>query len=814
MTNSARPFPSSWDGQALYFSTPVTTSRWQARQLVTRTDASGAIDAKFALRLSKAASPDMPIRQPDGKYLVSGFFDYVDGVAFTPRRPNFVRLNRDGTLDSSFHAPESTGEDSAIIAVRPVGLQPSGRILASMPFPRRLNADGSLDESFPALTTGVALDGQGYLYTRGPSGPVQRLTPDGAPDPTSAFPAITTNGAYTVTRDGGLVVDTIERTGRKLTWLRRDGSVSGEATYSYSRPGVTTTVLPDASVVVIGDLTTAVINTLAARIYHFDSTGSQLLIADVANDVMTIAGVVHDILVSRGGGQAAVGLANLNAGGRALIVDHEVLALPARADSRQPDAYPMALFRPKSAQEPMTSLAPVIFAPPTSRSIVPGSSTSLMVNAYGAYPRTYQWFKDGVALSEPREVLATSDVLSLPRVQAGDEGSYTVRIVNQYGAMTSQPARVTVLAPPAIALMGPTSLVVAPGQTVALTVRTTGDNLRYFYQKDGLTYADPTLPAFPGFFVPGGTHSVLLQNVTPADAGVYRITVNNGSIGVVSDNITLAVSNSATPSRLANLSVRTQTGTGDESLIVGFVIAGAGTPPALLARGIGPALTGFGVTGVLNDPQLTLRSDTALVATNDNWAGNAQVVAAAVATGAFPLVDPASRDAALYVPALAPGSYTVQISGTAGTSGTALAEIYDAGPAGARPQLVNLSTRSSVTGGGEPLIAGFTIAGSTAKTVLVRAVGASLATFGVQGHVTHGELAIFDAAGRKVAENLTRGAELVPDMLAQHVGAFALQSDANDNAIAITLPPGSYTTQFRSGDTGRGIVLIEIYEVP
>ena len=115
-----------------------------------------------------------------------------------------------------------------------------------------------------------------------------------------------------------------------------------------------------------------------------------------------------------------------------------------------------------------------------------------------------------------------------------------------------------------------------------------------------------------------------------------------------------------------------------EVLIAGFVIAGS-EPKRLLIRGVGPALAGFGVGGVLADPQLAIyrQGSAAALRQNDDWGlgGGAALAAAAAQAGAFAL--PAnSRDAALLL-VLEPGAYTAQISGAGASTGVALLELYD-----------------------------------------------------------------------------------------------------------------------------------------
>ncbi len=137
-------------------------------------------------------------------------------------------------------------------------------------------------------------------------------------------------------------------------------------------------------------------------------------------------------------------------------------------------------------------------------------------------------------------------------------------------------------------------------------------------------------------------------------------------------------------------------GTGPDILISGLAIAGTGTE-SVLARADGPALMQFGVTGVLAQPILNLINGAGkLVASNTGWSGPVTTVitsttgvatvipvspiattAAQVATavGAFPL-PPNSSDSALTA-SLAPGNYTMQVSGVGNTTGVALIEIYE-----------------------------------------------------------------------------------------------------------------------------------------
>lgn len=130
------------------------------------------------------------------------------------------------------------------------------------------------------------------------------------------------------------------------------------------------------------------------------------------------------------------------------------------------------------------------------------------------------------------------------------------------------------------------------------------------------------------------------------------------------------------------------------------------------------------------------------------------------------------------------------------------------------PALVNLSTRSLLAPG-QRLIAGLTLTGTAPKRVLVRAVGPTLAAFGVTDAMPDPELAVYDAEGRRILANNDQGDLPASFSLAEvtaGTGAFALPAASRDAALAVTLSPGSYTLHVTSRDTRGGSVLAEVYE--
>jgi hypothetical protein len=272
----------------------------------------------------------------------------------------------------------------------------------------------------------------------------------------------------------------------------------------------------------------------------------------------------------------------------------------------------------------------------------------------------------------------------------------------------------------------------------------------------------------------------------------------------------------STPGRLVDISARAFVGTGGNALIAGYVIAGT-APLPLLIRSSGPALAALGVTGVLPDPMLQINSGSTVIASNSGWGGNSTISSTASAVGAFPWTNPSGDDSAL-LEDKNPGAYTAITSGVSGDTGVALAEVYDATPSGtwttSLPRLGDISARAFVGTGGNVLIAGFVIGGSTAKTVLIRASGPALAALGVTGVLPDPQLQL-NSGSTVIASNAGWGGNAAIAAAAGNVGAFPWTNPAsNDSAILVTLPPGSYTAIVSgvSGDTG--VALAEVYDVP
>ena len=409
----------------------------------------------------------------------------------------------------------------------------------------------------------------------------------------------------------------------------------------------------------------------------------------------------------------------------------------------------------------------------------------------------------------------SSAILDVPAGIAVDSAG-DLYLSEELGNLISKGAvstAVTPPPPPAVAPVftaQPISVTVAGG-TVALTV-SASNATSYQWMLNGSTA------------VAGATDSTLLLGDAAADAGTYTCVATNSVGSATSSAATVTVNATSDPGHLSNLSARAEVGTGANIIFGGFEIGPVGTGGQLpvLIRGSGPALAAFSVPDVLPDPQLQLFSSAdAVLATNDGWAGSAQVSSTASAVGAFPWTSPTSHDAAL-VETLAAGGYTAQIAGENGDTGDALLEIYDASAAGSftagATRLVNLSARVDVGTGANVLEAGFVIAGDSALTVLIRASGPALAAapFNVTGTLPDPQLTLQNpATGAVLAANAAWGGDAEIASTAASVGAFSWSvPSSHDSALVVTLPPGNYTAAAAGTGGDTGVALVEVYEVP
>jgi hypothetical protein len=172
----------------------------------------------------------------------------------------------------------------------------------------------------------------------------------------------------------------------------------------------------------------------------------------------------------------------------------------------------------------VTNSPPSILGQPESASGQPGSSITFFVTASGTTPLSYQWRFNSASIAG-----ATASNYSLTNVQPQDAGTYSVRVSNGFGSVTSSNAVLTVnIAPYVLGQPQNQSLVI--GEEAAFTVAAGGASPLVFQW------------LFNGRNIPGATGATFtIQAVGVADAGYYSVVVTNALGSIVSSNAGLTV---------------------------------------------------------------------------------------------------------------------------------------------------------------------------------------------------------------------------------------------------------------------------------
>jgi len=360
----------------------------------------------------------------------------------------------------------------------------------------------------------------------------------------------------------------------------------------------------------------------------------------------------------------------------------------------------------------VSGIAPTITTQPVSQSVTAGSTVSFSVAASGTPTPTFQWTKNGTAITG-----ATGSIFTLAGVSSSDAATYAVVATNSVAPTTSQGAVLTVTASTAVVAPPPTTTdstgrlvnvsaraipaqsaqslsmnFTVAGSSKAILLRGIGPGLAAY--TTATTLADPKIslsdttvvvasndnwggsPALASLFVQVGAFplptnskdAALVATVVPKNySGVFT-----GKTGGLAMMELYDADSVAGGGRFSKIVARAPVGTGEGLLVAGFTITG-NTTLRVLIRAIGPSLTG--IKGALADPQLVIYSGTTVIQRNDNWGGTAALSSLFTQVGATSLVAQ-SKDAVIDV-TLEPGTYSAVVSGVNNTTGIAAIEFYE-----------------------------------------------------------------------------------------------------------------------------------------
>jgi hypothetical protein len=174
----------------------------------------------------------------------------------------------------------------------------------------------------------------------------------------------------------------------------------------------------------------------------------------------------------------------------------------------------------------LSATAPSITTQPASETVSAGQTATFKVTAAGTSPFTYQWVKNGAAISGATSASYTTS----PTVASDNNAQFCVTVTNSVTSVTSNNAVLAVNLPPTISSQ-PSSQTVAVGQSATFSVTATGvGTLTYQWKKNGVAISGATSSSYT---TPAAT--------TASSGQQFSVTVSNGAGSVTSNAANLTV---------------------------------------------------------------------------------------------------------------------------------------------------------------------------------------------------------------------------------------------------------------------------------
>jgi hypothetical protein len=203
-------------------------------------------------------------------------------------------------------------------------------------------------------------------------------------------------------------------------------------------------------------------------------------------------------------------------------------------------------------------------AQPVSQTVNVGQTATFSVTAMGMAPLSYQWRKNGTAVSG-----ATAASYTTPATVSSDNGAqFTVVVTNSAGSATSNAATLTVngsAVAPSITTQ-PANQTVNVGQTATFSVAATGTApLGYQWQKNGTAISGATAASY-----------TTPATISSDNGALFKVVVTNSAGNATSNAATLTVNGSAVAPSITTQPASQTVNLGQTAT---FSVAATGTAP-------------------------------------------------------------------------------------------------------------------------------------------------------------------------------------------------------------------------------------------
>jgi uncharacterized delta-60 repeat protein len=498
------------------------------------------------------------VLQPDQKLLLNTLPFRTNGR----NHRGLVRLNTDGSLDTSFDSDPGVG-----IEVTSVGLQGDGKILAgfrksSLNAQRlgRFDQAGKLEKVLldsTNLIAGIRQQRDRILLMYDWRFPrlAERLNADGTLDP-GFNPRLMRGARMALQSDGKILVVNVvnlgigESTAENLCRLNENGTLDVTFPWSGKRQLSGPLALEaDGSVLVASQADTG-----GPATNYSDCYIERPINPTPASEALLVSG--STITWLRGGSAplawrtsferssddanwSALGAGELTNGGWQLNAAGIQVGDIIRARGYVVSGNAFSEITSSRIESRVTVGAPLaILRSPADRTNYLGTTAQFAVAVAGGGPVGYQWQKEGIDLPG-----VTASTLTVTNIAETDAGLYAVVVSNSSGSVTSTPARLEVTLSPGI-VRHPFDLTPVLGETKLLTVQAAGATpLQYQWLKDGANIA-------------GETNATLtLTNITLANEGSYTVLVLNqyGSVSSAASTMDVIARPAAAITSVSNL---------------------------------------------------------------------------------------------------------------------------------------------------------------------------------------------------------------------------------------------------------------------